>query len=146
MRVVLGEAVEQLYAGLQHAIPAVAFRIVDLGFLLLAGHPFPVEHRRGILALEVGSHRLLEGSSEQHCRPGVLLLPAIEVAMLIAARARQILTDLGIAVGHDATSDSEPLPAASGDRSSQWAGRGKAVEVEERDAMHCDLADFDHSP
>src|SRR5438045_5165057 len=69
------------------------------------GCPFPIEHLGGILSLKVSSHGLLEGSAEQHGGPSVLLFPAIEVAMLVAARAGEILTNLGVAVGHDDTSD-----------------------------------------
>ena len=130
---------------MQHAVPAVALGIVETA--VPVGGPFPVEHRGGILPLEVGSHSLLEGPAKQHGRPGVLLLPAVEVAMLVAARAGQVLADLGIAVGHEDTSD------LHWDRRSAKTGelfppgrRGEAVEVEDGDAVHGDFADLDHAP
>src|ERR1700687_3429528 len=101
--IILGEAIEQLHAGLQHAVPAIPLGIVKTGFPVRG--PLAVEHRGSILPLEVGSHGLLECSAEQHGGPGVFLFPAIEVTMLVAARAGQILADLGIAVGHEDTSD-----------------------------------------
>jgi hypothetical protein len=108
--VILGEAIKQLHARLQHAVPAIALGIVETAFPVSG--PLPVEHRGGILPLEVGTHGLLERSAEQHGRPCVFLLPAIEVAMLVAARAAQILADLGIAVGLDATLGSTGIPCA----------------------------------
>jgi hypothetical protein len=100
--IILREALEQLHSGLQHAIPAVTSRIVETAIPM--GNPLPIEGRSSILALEVGSHCLFEGPAEQHGCPGVLLLPAVEVAMIVTARAREILADLGIAVGHGCTS------------------------------------------
>src|SRR5205085_5210823 len=75
------------------------------------GCPFPVEHLGGILPLKVSSQSLLKGSAEQHGCPSVFLFPAIEITMLVAARAGQILANLGVAIGHEDTSDpdwSEP--------------------------------------
>ena len=101
--VVLGKAIKQLHAGLQHAVPAIPLGIVEAG--VPVRRPFPVEHRGGILSLKVSRHGLLKGPPKQHGRPGVFLFPAVEVAMLVAARAGQVLADLGIAVGHEDTSD-----------------------------------------
>src|ERR1700722_13804947 len=52
--IVLGKAVEQLHARLQHAIPAIALGIVNAAVPM--DDPFPVEHSGGILPLKVGSH------------------------------------------------------------------------------------------
>ena len=52
---------------------------------------------------EESSQGLLEGSAEKHNGTCVFLFPAIEVAMFVAARATQVLADLGVAVGHFAT-------------------------------------------
>ena len=67
--------------------------------------PLSVEHRGGILPLEVGSHGLLECPAKYHRGPGVFLLSAVQVAVLVATRTGQILADLRIAVGHEETSD-----------------------------------------
>src|ERR1700682_4044002 len=100
--IILGEAIKQLHARLQHAVPAIPLGVVKTGFAVPG--PPAVQHRGGILPLEIGSYGLLERPAKQHGRPGVFLFPAIEVAMLVATRAGQILADLGIAVGHEETS------------------------------------------
>src|ERR1017187_8585338 len=64
--------------------------------LILTGRPLGKEQCSGILTAKKGSQRSFEGAAEQHRRPGVLLLPAIEIAMPIAPRAGEILADLGI--------------------------------------------------
>src|ERR1700722_12707392 len=101
--IVLGKAVEQLHPRLQHAIPAIPLGIVNAAVPM--DDPFPVEHRGGILPLEVGCYGLLKCPTKQHGCPGVFLFPAIEIAMLVAARTGQILADLGVAVSHEDTSD-----------------------------------------
>ena len=45
---------------------------------------------------------LFEAASEKHGGPNVFLLPAIEIAMPVAARAGQVLRNLGVAVIHRA--------------------------------------------
>jgi hypothetical protein len=67
---------------MQHAVPAIPFGVVQTA--IPTGCPLPVEHCRGILALEVGGYSLLKCPAEQHGRPRVFLLPAIQVAMLVA--------------------------------------------------------------
>ena len=99
------------------------------------GRPFPVEHRGGILPLEVGSHGLLERPAKQHGGPGVLLLPAVEVAMLVAARAGQILADLGVAVGHEDTSDPRGSLSVKTESSSHRAAGAKPSKL--RTEMPC---------
>src|ERR1700693_1024182 len=101
--VVLGKAIEQLHARLQHAIPAVPLGIVNAAVPVSC--PFPEEHRGGILPLEVGCHSLLERPAKQHGCTGVFRFPTVEIPMLVAARAGQVLADLGVAVSHEDTSD-----------------------------------------
>ena len=97
---VLTEAVEQLQALLQHAVPAVPLGVVQR--LILINGPFSMESGGCIFTPEICSQCLLEGSAEEHGCAGVFLLPTIQIAMTIATWAGQILADLGIAVGHDA--------------------------------------------
>ena len=66
----------------------------------LAGRPLLEQDYRWIFVAEQGRHRLLEAATEQHGGANVLLLPAIEVAMAVTARAGQVLRDLGVAVIH----------------------------------------------
>ena len=69
---------------------------------------------------EVGGQSPLEGSPEEHGGAGVLLLPAIEVAMAISPRAGQVLADLGIAVGHGVTSGWATLAGKGPESLSHW--------------------------
>src|ERR1035438_3005639 len=71
--------------------------------LILTSRPLRKEHCSRIFTAKKGSQGSLEGATEQHRRPGILLLPAIKIAMPITPRAGEILADLGVAVGHQAT-------------------------------------------
>src|SRR4029077_6646072 len=73
--------------------------------------------------------------AEQHRCPGVFLLPAVEVAMLVAARTGQILTDLGIAVGHEETSAVLGSRSAKPDSSSHRVAGAKPSKL--RTDMPC---------
>src|SRR6266536_3614078 len=91
----------------------------ELQLLILIELPFLKQGSRRVLAEEVGGQSTFEGTSEEHGCPGVFLLPAIQIAMTVAARAGQILADLGIAIGHEATSDSGGSSLAVGESSFQ---------------------------
>ncbi len=95
---------------------------------------------------EQGGHCLFEGTAEQHGGPEVFLLPAIEVAVAVTARAGQILGNLGVAVGHR---DIPSLPASRARASfvcgREWgeaekflplAGGSEAVEVHQRNSVY----------
>ncbi len=56
--------------------------------------------------------------------------------MLVAARAGQILADLGIAVGHEAASDPRGSLVGEDGEFFPPGRRRKAVEVEKRDAVY----------
>src|SRR2546425_9042321 len=113
----LTEAVEQLNALLEHAIPAIAMRVLEL--LILIELPRLKQGSRCVLAQEVGGQSAFKGAPEEHGCPGVFLFPAIEIAMTVAARASQVLADLGVAVYHQATSDPGGSSAAVGESSFQ---------------------------
>src|SRR5436190_17217337 len=82
--------------------------------LVLVCRPFLEESGCRIFPPEVSSKSLFEGASKEHGGPGVLLLPAVEIAMAVFARAAQVLTDLGVAKGgHEATFGSARPPAPS---------------------------------
>ena len=140
--VVLGEALEQLDALLQHAVPRSAVRILELA--VLVGGPFAEQHGCGVLSPEVRGQGLLEGATEEHGGAGVFLPPAVEVAIPVAARAAEVLADLGVAVGHQATSDPVFI-AGSGTQFRPLAGRSEAVEVEQGSAVDGGVADLDHA-
>src|SRR5437763_12641028 len=92
-------------------------RVLEL--LILTGLPFLKQGSRRILPQKEGGQSSFKGAPEEHGRPGVFLLPAIEIAMTVASRAGQVLADLGIAVHHQATSDSGGSSAAIGESSFQ---------------------------
>jgi hypothetical protein len=115
--IVLAEAVEQLNALLEHAIPGIAMRVLEL--LILIKLPFLKQGDRRVLAEEIGVQSAFKGAPEEHGCPNVFLLPAIQITMTVAPRARQILADLGIAVDHQPTSDSGGSSAAVGESSFQ---------------------------
>src|SRR2546427_2582066 len=115
--VILAEAVEQLNALFEHAIPRVAMRV--LKFLILTELPFLKQGCRGILAQEVGGQSAFEGAAEEHGGPVIFLLPTIQITMTIASRAGEVLADLGVAINHQATSDPGGSSAAVGERSCQ---------------------------
>src|SRR5205807_757357 len=115
--VILAETIEQLDSLLEHAVPGVAVRVLEL--LILKELPF-LKHGSGcVLAQKEGGQSAFKGASEQHGCPAVLFLPAIEITMTIAPRAGQILADLAIAVYHQATSDPGESSAAVGESSFQ---------------------------
>ncbi len=70
---------------LQHPIPAVTVGVVQ--DLVLALRPLGEQDCSGIFPAKIGAQSSFEGAAEKHRRTGVLLLPAIEVAMPITPRA-----------------------------------------------------------
>src|SRR5439155_27165871 len=102
---------------LEHAIPSIAMRVFEL--LILIELPFLKQSSRRVLAQKEGGQSPFKGATEQHGGPSVFLLPAIEITMTVAARAGEVLADLGIAVDHEATSDSGGSSAAVGESSCQ---------------------------
>src|SRR2546427_8685767 len=108
---------------LQHAVPGVAVRVPQA--LLLARRPFAKQDSCRVVAKEISGQGLFEGAPEEHGGPGILLLPAVEVAMSVAARAGQVVADLGVAVSHRVASELFGLGAGSADSSSHWLARAK---------------------
>src|SRR5207302_4049838 len=102
--ILLAEPFEQPNALLEHAIPGIAMRVFEL--LILIELPFLKQGSRCVLPQKEGGQSAFKGAPEEHGGPDVFLLPAIEIAMTVAAWAGQILADVGIAIGHEATSDS----------------------------------------
>ena len=63
--------------------------------------------------------------------------------MLVAARAGQVLADLGVAVGHEATS--EPSRSVESESSSHRPAGAKPSKLEQGSAVEDDFADLDHA-
>ncbi len=66
--------------------------------------------------------------------------------MLVAARTGQVLADLGIAVGHEDTSDPRDLRSVKTESSSHRAAGAKPSKLRTDSAVHGDFADLDHAP
>src|ERR1035441_1460404 len=110
---VLGEALQQLNALLEHVVPSVVSRVGQLQ--IPTRRPLLKQDSRRIFATEQSRHRLLKAAAEKHGGANVFLLPAIEIAMTVAARAGQVLGNLGVAVIHrDALPFPVPLPLPAG--------------------------------
>src|SRR5437870_7919193 len=115
--IILAEAVEQLNALFEHAIPRIAMRILEL--LILIELPLLKQGSRGILAQKEGGQSPFKGAAEEHGGPSIFLLPTIQITMTIASRAGEVLADLGVAINHQATSDPGGSSAAVGESSCQ---------------------------
>src|SRR2546425_9458375 len=75
--ILLAEAVEQLNALLEHAIPGVTMRVLEL--LILIEFPFLKQGSRRVLAEEVGGQSTFKGAPEEHGCPSIFLFPAIQI-------------------------------------------------------------------
>jgi hypothetical protein len=122
--VVLNEAFQQLNALPQHVLPAVVRAIFN--WAVLMGTPLLEEDGCGVLVQKKCSQRLFEYTAEEHAGAGILLLPAIEIPVAVATWTGEIVTDLGVAVGHQAISEPVGLPAEEAvDSSSHWLAGAK---------------------
>src|SRR6266853_2880339 len=100
---VLRKALKQLNALLQHPIPRVIARVGQVH--VFAQGPLLEEDSRRVFVAKKGSNGLFEGSAKEHGSAGIFFLPTIEIAVPVAARAAEILADLGVGVGrHDDSS------------------------------------------
>ncbi len=116
---VLGKAVEQLDALLQHVVPGVMAGVGQVH--VFAQTPLLKEHSGRIFPAEERGDGLFKGAAEKHGRAGIFFLPGVKVAVPVAARAAQILADLGIGVGHqDAFTVLETFEAGVEDSFSHW--------------------------
>jgi hypothetical protein len=65
--------------------------------------------------------------------------------MAIPARAGQVLTDLGIAVGHRVTSGWAGLAGKTRESCSHWLAGAKASRLSRKVAVHDNATNLDHS-
>src|SRR5260370_5197970 len=93
-------------------------RILELGLLVFR----PLGEQRGstVLPAEVSPECLVKATTEEQRCPTILLFPPVEVSITIASWAAQVLSDLGIAIGHWLASR-----LAAGANSSQSAAGAK---------------------
>jgi len=107
------------------------------------GGPFAEQHRSGVVSAEVGGQGFFESATEQHCCTGVVLSPAIQVPISVAARTTEVLADLGKAVRHHATSGFAFLCEDAKDNSSHWLAGAKPSKLSRE--VHNAVADL-HDP
>src|SRR5271166_4396172 len=92
---VLGEALEQLNALVEHVVPGVVTRVDQLQ--VLTRSPLLEQDCRRVFVAEQSRHSLFEAAAEKHGGPDIFFLPAIQIAMAITAGAGQVLGDLRVA-------------------------------------------------
>src|ERR1017187_10914574 len=78
-----------------------------------------------VLLFEMSGKRFLEAAAKDHRCPRILFTPAIQVPVAIAARATQVVAQLGIAVNHRCSCARVSL-ASVRDRSSHSAAGANA--------------------
>ncbi len=129
---VLGKALKQLDALLQHAVPGV---IAGVGQPHVLAHAPLLEQNSGrVFTAKEGGDGLFERSAKEHGGASVFLLPSVEVAVPVTARTAEVLADLGVGVGHrDASAglEREALDTGAGGQFFPLAGRSEAIEVDE---------------
>src|SRR5207249_7982765 len=96
--IVLAEEIEQLNALLEHAIPTVSFRILKL--LIAVIGPLAEQCRCRVFPPEKCSQSTFKGSPKQHSSARILLPPAIQIPIAIAAWAGHVLADRGVAIDY----------------------------------------------
>jgi len=99
--IVQAESDEEHDPSLKHPVPSVMVR--ELQALIFASGPFAKKDFSWILPAEVRTQSQFECAAKEHRSTSILPLPAIKIAMPIAPRTGEILADLGVAVGHQAS-------------------------------------------
>src|SRR5580704_12818408 len=83
---------------MDHTVPGIAFLVFKRRISI--GTPFLEERCSRIFFEEVGAEGLLKRAAEGHGGTRFFFLPAIEIAVAIAARATEVLADLCVAKDH----------------------------------------------
>src|SRR5579871_6474903 len=100
--VVLSESFQQLHPLPEHPLPAVPVGIFH--FRVAVSTPFLEQSRGAVFSGEEGQQGLFEGPTKQERGSLVLLAPTVQIAVAVGSRAAQVLSDLGVAIGHGAAS------------------------------------------
>src|SRR6266704_3690828 len=80
------------------AVPGFAFAVCKRSIAVCI--PFLEKHSSAILLRKVGTESFFKAATEDHCCPCLFFPPSIQIAVTIAARAAQVLTDLRVAIDH----------------------------------------------
>src|SRR5208282_1286562 len=123
---VLSEALEQLDALLQHAVPGVVARVGEAH--VLAEAPLFEQHSRRVFTAKKGSDGLFKRSPKKHGGAHVFFLPPVKVAVPVTTWAAKVLADLGVGIGHRVASavlEREALANGVAESSSHWLAGAK---------------------
>src|SRR5713226_3505294 len=83
---------------MEKAVPGLSFAVFKRSIAVCG--PLLEKHSSAVLLTKVGAQSLFKAAAEDHRCPGLFFPPAIQVAVAIAARAAQVLTDLRVAIDH----------------------------------------------
>src|SRR5260370_41199355 len=82
----------------EEAIPRLAFAVFKRSITVRI--PFFEKRSSTILLTKVGTQSFFKAATEDHRCSCLFFPPAIQIAVAIAARAAQVLTDLRVAIDH----------------------------------------------
>src|SRR6185437_2933773 len=96
--VLFRKQMKQMNALLQQSIPGIALAVFQSRILISS--PFLIERHSTVLVAKISAKRLLKAAAKDHGGTGVLLLPAVQIAIAVQTRAAEILANLCVAVDH----------------------------------------------
>src|SRR6266404_3423516 len=82
----------------EEVVPGLSFAVFKRS--ITVRFPFLEKRSSAIVLTKVGAESFLKAAPEDHRCPRLLFPPPIQVAVAIAARAAQVLTDLRVAIDH----------------------------------------------
>src|SRR6266567_7273583 len=82
----------------EEAVPGFSFAVFKRAFVVCI--PFLEKYSSAILLTKIGTQSFLKAAAEDHRCPSLFFPPAIQIAVTVASRAAQVLTDLRVAIDH----------------------------------------------
>src|SRR5271168_4504473 len=138
---------------MENLVPRAAFAKVEMR--VAVSFPFLEQDRCTVLATKVSAQGFFETAAKNHRSANILFPPTVEVAKPIAARAPQVLADLGVAIDHGQPPhflrpgplELQLLPTPSPARRRQGSETRADRASRERSAAHLsDQAKLSHPP
>src|SRR5713226_2371313 len=83
---------------MEETVPGLSFAVFKRSIAVCL--PFLEKHSSAILLTKVGTQSFFKAATENHRCPGLFFPPSIQIAVAVAARAAQVLTDLRVAIDH----------------------------------------------
>ena len=96
--ILLGEPLEQVDSLVEQAIPG--FSLFVLKGSISKSAPFLEQRCTAILFAKQGGQSSFKATAKDYRRPCLLFLPSIQIPVPLAARAAEVVADLGVAKGH----------------------------------------------